>query len=432
MLSVFEIAALLLGLSAFFGWLNLRVLKLPHTIGLLIMAFASSVMLIAFERLVPGLGIAEAIKSAIEQIDLYTAIVNGMLAFLLFAGALHVDIDLMKGQKWAIGLMATIGVVISTAIVGFGIFLACRLVGFDLPLIWALVFGALISPTDPVAVLGLLKLVKVPESIKGKIAGESLFNDGAAVVIFIALLTLALGVPAGESAETHWEPGSIAALFVFEAVGGIAFGLFTGWVAYRAMGMIDDPMVEILITIAVCAVTYALSIRLHISGPIAVVMTGLLIGGRGADQAMSEKVKDYLFSFWEVVDEVLNSVLFLLIGLEVLVIGFHPQNSWMILVAIPVVLFARWVSVSIPILLLSVRQTFSRGSIPILTWGGLRGGVSVALALSLPPSEYKPIILTATFAVVIFSIVVQGLTVKWVIEKTTVPTETEAEKLLVP
>lgn len=432
MLSVFEIAALLLGLSAFFGWLNLRVLKLPHTIGLLIMAFASSVMLIAFERLVPGLGIAEAIKSAIEQIDLYTAIVNGMLAFLLFAGALHVDIDLMKGQKWAIGLMATIGVVISTAIVGFGIFLACRLVGFDLPLIWGLVFGALISPTDPVAVLGLLKLVKVPESIKGKIAGESLFNDGAAVVIFIALLTLALGVPAGEPAETHWEPGSIAALFVFEAVGGIAFGLFTGWVAYRAMAMIDDPMVEILITIAVCAVTYALSIRLHISGPIAVVMTGLLIGGRGADQAMSEKVKEYLFSFWEVVDEVLNSVLFLLIGLEVLVIGFHPQNSWMILVAIPVVLFARWVSVSIPILLLSVRQTFSRGSIPILTWGGLRGGVSVALALSLPPSEYKPIILTATFAVVIFSIVVQGLTVKWVIEKTTVPTETEAEKLLVP
>lgn len=432
MLSIFEIAASLLGLSALFGWFNLRVLKLPHTIGLLVMAFASSVVLIAVERLVPGLGVTEAIKAAIEEIDLYTAIINGMLAFLLFAGALHVDIDLMRGQKWAIGLMATIGVVISTAIVGLGIFGVCWLVGFDLPLIWALVFGALISPTDPVAVLGLLKVVKVPEAIKAKIAGESLFNDGAAVVIFIALLTLALGVPAGESLESHWEPGSIALLFLFQAVGGIAFGLLTGWIAYRAMASIDDPMIEILISLAACTVTYALSLRLHISGPIAVVMTGLLIGSHGAEHAMSEKVREYLFSFWAVIDEVLNSVLFLLIGLEVLVIGVHPHNAWMILVAIPVVLFARLISVSIPILALSVKQTFSHGAIPILTWGGLRGGVSVALALSLPPTDYKSMILTATFAVVIFSIVVQGLTVKWVIEKTSGPAVAEPEKLLVP
>jgi CPA1 family monovalent cation:H+ antiporter len=231
-------------------------------------------------------------------------------------------------------------------------------------------------------------------------------------------------------AEEHWQPGSIAALFLFEALGAIVFGLFTGWIAYRAMASIDDPMIEILISIAVCAVTYALSLRLHISGPIAVVMTGLLIGSHGAEHAMSEKVKDYLFSFWEVVDEVLNSVLFLLIGLEVLVIGVHPQNSWMILVAIPVVLFARLVSVSVPILMLSLKQTFSPGAIPILTWGGLRGGVSVALALSLPPTEFKSIILTATFAVVIFSIVVQGLSVKWVIKQTAAPAE--LEKLLVP
>lgn len=430
MLSIFEIVAVLLGLSALFGWLNLRVLKLPHTIGLLVMAFAASVVLIAVERLVPGLGITEKIKAAIAEIDLYTAIINGMLAFLLFAGALHVDIDLMRGQKWAIGLMATIGVVISTAVVGLCIFGICRLVGFEMPLIWALVFGALISPTDPVAVLGLLKVVKVPEAIKAKIAGESLFNDGAAVVIFIALLTLALGVPAGESVESHWEPGSIALLFLFQAIGGIAFGLLTGWIAFRAMKSIDDAMVEILISLAACTVTYALSVRLHVSGPIAVVMTGLLIGSHGAEHAMSEKVEEYLFSFWAVVDEVLNSVLFLLIGLEVLVIGFHPHNSWMILIAIPVVLFARLVSVSIPILALSIRQTFSHGAIPILTWGGLRGGVSVALALSLPPTDYKSMILTATFAVVIFSIIVQGLTVKWVIEKTAAPVE--PEKLLMP
>lgn len=415
MLSIFEIAALLLGLSALFGWFNLRFLGLPHTIGLLVMALVSSMALIALERLAPGLGIGDRLKAAIEQIDFYTAIVNGMLAFLLFAGALHVDIDLLKGQKWAIGLMATVGVVISTAVAGLGVFAISTLIGFELPLIWALVFGALISPTDPVAVLGLLKVVKVPEAIKAQIAGESLFNDGAAVVIFIALLTLALGVPAGASLESHWQVGSIAELFLFEAAGGIVFGLATGWLGYRAMATIDDPMIEILISIAVCAVTYALSLRLHVSGPIAVVMSGLLIGSHGAEYAMSEKVQDYLFSFWEVIDEVLNSVLFLLIGLEVLVIGFHPHNAWMILVAIPVVLAARLISVSVPIMALSMRQRFSPGVIPILTWGGLRGGVSVALALSLPPSDYKSIILTATFAVVIFSIVVQGLTVKRVI-----------------
>ena len=306
MLSIFEIAALLLGLSALFGWFNLRILRLPHTIGLLIIAFASSVVLIALEKLVPGLGITQSVKTALEQIDLYTAIINGMLAFLLFAGALHVDIDLLKGQKWAIGLMATIGVLISTLIVGFGIQLACRLFGYDLPIVWALVFGALISPTDPVAVLGLLKFVAVPETIKAKITGESLFNDGAAVVIFVALLTVALGVPAAQGDQAHWEPGSLLSLFLFQAVGGIRFWLLTGWIAFRAMASIDDPMVEILISIAVCVATYALSLRLHFSGPIAIVVTGLLIGSHGAEYAMSEKVKEYLFSFWEVIDEVLN------------------------------------------------------------------------------------------------------------------------------
>jgi CPA1 family monovalent cation:H+ antiporter len=421
MLSIFEIASMLLGLSALFGWFNLRFLRLPHTIGLLIMALASSLILVGIERLVPGLGVASRLQSAIGQIDFYTAIINGMLAFLLFAGALHVDVDLMKGQKWAIGLMATIGVVISIAVCGFGIFLACRLFGFDVPLPWALVFGALISPTDPVAVLGLLKTVNVPESIKAKIAGESLFNDGAAVVAFAALLTVALGVPANAPAEGHESVFGLIGLFLFEGGGGILFGLFTGWIAYRAMASVDDPMVEILISIGVCAVTYALSLRLHVSGPIAVVVTGLLIGSHGAEHAMSEKVKEYLFSFWEVVDELLNSVLFLLMGLEVLVLTFDVSYVGIVLAAVPIVLFARLVSVSVPILTLSIRQTFSPGAIPILTWGGLRGGVSVALALSLPENDTKSVLLAATYAVVIFSIVVQGLTVKWVIGRTAKP-----------
>ena len=418
MLSIFEIAALLLSLSALFGWFNLRFLKLPHTIGLLIMALASSLLLLGIQKLFPGLGITATLQAAIGRIDFYTAIMNGILAFLLFAGALHVDLVTLKGQKWAIGLMASIGVVISIAVCSTGLWLAAGVLGFDVSFVWALVFGALISPTDPVAVLGLLKTVNVPAPIKAKIAGEALFNDGAAVVAFSALLAVALGVPGHPAGEVHEPLWSIAAHFLFQGAGGIVFGLVTGWIAYRAMAAIDDPMVEILISIGVCAATYALSLRLNVSGPIAVVVTGLLIGNHGAKHAMSEKVQEYLFSFWEVIDELLNSILFLLIGLEVLVLSVDPAHGWIVLAAIPIVLVARWISVSVPILMLSVRQSFSSGSIPILTWGGLRGGVSVALALSLPDSAAKPVILAATYAVVIFSIIVQGLTVKWLIKRT--------------
>ena len=420
MLSIFEIGALLLAMSALFGWLNLRFLHLPHTIGLLIMALVGSLFLLVLEAIAPGLGITETLQRAIGQIDFYSAIMNGMLAFLLFAGALHVDFGLLKGQKWAIALMASIGVVISTVVIGFLLYFIVNAIGFTLPLPWALVFGALISPTDPVAVLGLLKTIKVPESIMAKIAGESLFNDGAAVVAFSVLMIVALGTE--DQIHHALSVKAIGELLLFDGLGGILFGLVTGWIAYRAMLAVDDHIIEILISLACCVCTYALSLRLHVSGPIAVVVAGLLIGNHGAQHAMSEKVEEYLFAFWEVVDEMLNSVLFLLMGLEVLVIAFAPSDIWIVLVSITIVLFGRLVSVSVPIKLLSLRQTFSAGSIPVLTWGGLRGGVSVALALSLPDSEAKPIILTATYAVVIFSIVVQGLTVKWVIGRTTRPT----------
>ncbi|MEO5759543.1 MAG: sodium:proton antiporter [Mesorhizobium sp.] len=417
MLSVFEIAALLLTLSALFGWLNLRFLKLPHTIGLLIMALSASLLLLALQKIAPGLGITATLQAVMEQIDFTSAIMNGMLSLLLFAGALHVDFNLLKGQKWAITLMASIGVVISTAVVGVALWFAAGALGFNVPLPWALVFGALISPTDPVAVLGLLKSINVPASIKAKIAGESLFNDGVAVVAFSVLVTVALAT-AGQHRPDLWD---IAELLVYEGLGGALFGFITGWIAYRAMLAVDDHIVEILISLAVCVGTYTLCHRLHLSGPIAVVVTGLLIGNHGAEHAMSETVEDYLFAFWEVVDEMLNSILFLLLGLEVLVLSFNPSHGWIVLVAIPIVLAGRFASVWIPISLLAVRQTFSPGSIPVLTWGGLRGGVSVALALSLPGSVAKPVLLTATYAVVIFSIIVQGLTMKWVIGKTTDP-----------
>lgn len=410
-MSVFEIAALLLTLSALFGWVNLRFLRLPHTIGLLIMALAASLFLVVLQEVFPALAVTAALKGVLEEIDFYSALMEGMLSLLLFAGALHVDLDLLRDQKWPVAAMASIGVVISTAVIGVALWGAAGAFGVALPLPWALVFGALISPTDPVAVLGLLKTIDVPEAIKAKIAGESLFNDGVALVAFSVLITVAM--VSGD--QTPPSVLGTVEFLVYEVVGSMVFGLATGWLAYRAMLAVDDHIVEILVSVAACLATYTVCHRLHLSGPIAVVVTGLLIGNHGAEHAMSEKVEEYLFAFWEVVDEILNSVLFLLIGLEVLVIGFDPANLWIVLIAIPIVLAGRFVSVSVPISLLSLRRAFSAGAIPILTWGGLRGGVSVALALSLPDSAVKTMLLTATYAVVIFSIIVQGLTMKRVI-----------------
>ncbi|MGB7288410.1 MAG: sodium:proton antiporter, partial [Salaquimonas sp.] len=381
MLSLFEIAALLLAISAFFGWVNHVVLKLPHTIGLLVMALVTSLVLLLAEKLFPALSITNTMQAAIGQIDFYATVMEGMLAFLLFAGALHVDFDFLKDQKWAIGVLATIGVCISTTVVGIGFWLLAGLFGIDLPLMWALVFGALISPTDPVAVLSLLKSVNVPHSLEAKIAGESLFNDGVGVVVFTILVAIAVG-SAGEGG--HVDAAHVAELFFVEAGGGALLGLFTGWIAYRAMATMDQYSLEILITLGVVAATYAIAIRLHISGPIAVVVAGLLVGNRGARIGMSEETRKHLFEFWELLDEILNSVLFLLIGLEVLILTFDPSFGWLAACSIPLVLMARFIAVSLPVISLSKFLPFTSGAIPVLTWGGLRGGISVALVLSLP------------------------------------------------
>lgn len=419
LLSLFEIAAVLLALSALFGWINHVFLKLPHTIGLLVMALLASLVLLLAERYFPALGITDAIQAAIGQIDFYATVMEGMLAFLLFAGALHVDFDFLKDQKWSIGVMATIGVLISTFIVGAGFWYMAQIFGFQLPFMWALVFGALISPTDPVAVLSLLKSINVPHALEAKIAGESLFNDGVGVVIFTIVLAIAVG---GGAEHGGVEPVEIAELFFLEAGGGAVLGLVTGWIAYRAMASMDEYTLEILITLGVVAATYAIALRLHLSGPIAVVITGLLVGNRGARIGMSETTRQHLFAFWELIDEILNSVLFLLIGLEVLIITLDASFGWLVTFTIPLVLFGRLMAVSIPIYVLSFWLKFTGGVIPVLTWGGLRGGISVALALSLPVNEYKPMILMATFAVVLFSIIIQGLTVKTLISKTVDPT----------
>ena len=412
-MSIFEIGAFLIGVSAVFGYLNHRYLKLPHTVGLVMIALAASLVVILIEIVSPASPVMEIITDVLTQINFYDTVMRGMLSFLLFAGALHVDFAVFKSRARAIALMATLGILVSTFLIGWLTWLILNAFGIETPFIWALVFGALISPTDPVAVLGLFKTVNVPETLEAKMAGESLFNDGVGVVVFTVVVTIAAGTSGqGDSVDA----ASIAELFFVEAIGGAILGLIAGYAGYRAMHAIDEHNLEVLITLALVMVTYALALRMHMSGPIAMVVAGLFIGNKGMKYAVSENTADYIRKFWSLLDEILNSVLFLLIGLEVLVIAKLADHIGVALLAIPVTLAARWISVSIPITILSRWSSFSKGVIPILTWGGLRGGIAVALALSLPANQYKPTILTITYAVVLFSIIVQGLTIKPLVE----------------
>ena len=414
MLSVFDLIAVLLVLTATFGWFNHVVIRLPHTIGLLVMGLAASLFLIGVEIARPEVHLYEDLAVLLRQVDFRATVLNGLLAFLLFAGALHVDLSLLRRRAWPIGVMATAGVAISIAVIGVGLWWISDVLGVPLPLPWALVFGALISPTDPVAVLSTLKSVKVPETLEADMSGESLFNDGVGVVVFTVLLAIASG-----GGEDGASPGHIAELFFVEALGGAALGFATGYLAYRSMRVIDNYPLETLISLAVAAGTYAAAAKFHMSGPIAVVVAGILIGNRGPQDAMSDLTQRYVFGFWQLVDEILNSVLFLLIGLEVLVLGFDPAFAWLSLASIPLALIARFLAVALPVMVLRTRQKFAPGTIPVLTWGGLRGGISIALALSLPDVAEKPALLAATYAVVVFTIVIQGLSLRSLVERVT-------------
>ena len=411
-LSSFDAAAILIVLAAALGYVNFRFLGLPSSIGLTVMGAIASLVVVAIDRLLPGADFAHDIVRFIAGIDFHTTLMDGMLSFLLFAGALHVDWGELRRGRWPIIVLSTIGVALSTALVGGGFWLLTRLVGFEFPAIWCFVFGALISPTDPVSVMGVLKRADVSPRLESTVAGESLFNDGVGVVIFTILLASAIsgqGLTISHAAQ----------LFAVEAGGGILLGLAIGWIAFRMMRSIDDYKVEVLISLAVVMGGYAIARPLHVSGPVAMAVAGLIIGNAGVAHAMSDTTRDYLHKFWDLIDDILNTVLFLLIGLEVVTITSDPRLFLLGAGAIPLALASRSVSVLLPMRAIRPNHRYGLVAPVTLIWGGLRGGISIALALGLPDGPARSVILSATYVVVLFSVIVQGGTIKRVLERLT-------------
>jgi len=408
-MSLFEIIAVLITLAALFSYFNHRVLRLPTTIGLMLMALTLSVAVITLGVIVPD--VEETARSFLASIDFSETLMHGMLGFLLFAGALHIDLGDLAEQKKIVALLATLGVLVSTLVIALLTWGISSLLGLGLEPIHCLLFGALISPTDPIAVLGLLKELGAPRDLATKIAGESLFNDGVGVVVFMALLGVA-------GLSGHGQVGALEVLqlFLIEAVGGALFGFVVGYAAYRLLKSVDRYQVEILISIALVTGGYALAEALHVSAPIAMVVAGLLIGNHGRSFVMSDTTRDNLDTFWELVDEVLNAVLFVLIGLEVLLLTFSRTYLAAGVLAVSATLLARVIAVGLPVTLLRPFRSFSPHTVKVLTWSGLRGGISVALALGLGQqldaghATAREAILVMTYTVVVFSIVVQGLT----------------------
>ena len=422
--SIFDLGAMLLTFTAAFGWINRRFVRLPGTIGLLLMGLLASLLLVVADLVFPEQHLYKDLSSVLDQIDFTEVVMNDMLAFLLFAGAMNLNMKALHDRIWPVVALAVVGTVISTIVVGAGFWVIAQWMGYPMSWIWSLVFGALISPTDPIAVLSILKNVRVAESLKIEMQGEALFNDGISIVLF----TLLVGI-ATQSGDPSSSIGVAAAKMFAEAIGGLAFGAATGYLGYRAMRSIDDFPIEVLITLALVTGTYSWAGRLGLSGPLSIVAAGIVVGYRAPKDAMSDRTERYVSGLWTLIDEVLNSVLFLLIGLEVLVLGFDGSALPLALAAIPIVLIGRLAAVSAPILIFPWSDKLSARNIPFLTWAGVRGGISIALALALPMVTQKPAILSATYAVVLFTLVVQGGTLAK-IAKITLPSDTreDAEK----
>ncbi|OJH44234.1 sodium:proton antiporter [Paracoccus sp. SM22M-07] len=403
-MSPLQIAAVILALAAASGSFNYFFFRLPPSIGILVTALLGSIAILGVDLYLPDLQLVGQMRDLVASMQFSGSLLDGMLGLLLFAGALHVSIADLRKEALPVLLMATLGIAISTAIVGFGF---SWITG--MPILIALVFGALISPTDPVAVLGILQDAKIRKSLETKIAGESLFNDGVGYVVFLLLVGLAF--PSGDShGPAGFDLGSAVALFLQEAVGGAVLGAVLGWSVFQLMRRIDDYPLEVMLTLALALGGYELALGLHVSAPIMAVIAGLMIGNAGRRDAMSEETRTYVDGFWRLIDEILNAALFLMIGMEIFQLTITRDMAVTLPAAIALALVARLMSVALPILILRPIRHEARDVIPLMTWGGLKGGISVALALSLPDSDWKAPILAATYAVVVFSILVEGLT----------------------
>lgn len=402
-MEIYHIISVLIFLTMLFAYVNAKLIKWPSTIGIMLLALITSILLVIFGSEVPWL-VKEA-KQMVNDIDFRVVLLQIMLSFLLFAGAIHIDYKNLKAQLIPVLVLATIGTLLSTAIMGAITYYLLGMFNIEAPFIHCLLFGALISPTDPIAVLGILKKAGIPETLELKIAGESLFNDGIGVVIFLTILEISSPGAAKMSVD------DVGLLFLREAVGGLAFGGVLGYAGFLVLKSIDDYHVELLITLSLVMCGYWLADYIHVSAPLAIVVAGILVGNKGREAALSETTRDYLGKFWELIDEILNAILFMLIGLEMLALDISPKIVIVGGILIAAVLLSRLVSIYLPVTLLRSKMQLEKNAIMILTWGGLRGGISVALALSLPEEMNRNDWVLVTYIIVVFSIIVQGLTV---------------------
>lgn len=412
---MFDITVICLVLTAILAYLNHRYVGLPTAIGVMGIALSLSIALVVLDKM--G---AHALRSyevsLLSAIDFSDVLMRGMLSILLFAGALHVDLNDLNRYKWQVGFLSMVGTIVSTVLVGLAVWFILPAAGIALPLPLCLLFGALIAPTDPIAVMGIVKAAGAPKNLEIVIAGESLFNDGIGVVLFSLFLAMVAG-------GQHPTPAQGGILLAREVGGGLLFGWILGYFTYRMLKSIDSYQVEILITLAAVLGGYSLAHHLHVSGPLAMVVAGLLIGNHGRRMAMSAKTREHLDMFWELLDEILNAVLFMILGLEVILIPFSIPILLAVMAVIGIVLGIRLISVGIPVFTGSRFFQLPGGSWKVLTWGGLRGGISVALALSLPQGPSRNVILALTYGVVVFSILGQGLTIGWVVRKSLTASE---------
>ncbi len=411
--------SVLIVLASFFAYINHRVLKLPNTIGIMVIAIIVSVILVMFgETILPKT--TTKLQDLFGSLNFTDVLMGAMLNFLLFAGGIHVNIRDLREQLSPVIIFATVGVLISTFVVAIATFYALPLVGVHIPFLYCLVFGALISPTDPVAVLSILKKANVTKSLETKVAGESLFNDGMAVVVFAVVLQLAIGTNVDLTLE------NIGFLLLKEAGGGLVLGVFLGFTASRAMRLVDDYIISVLITLSVVMGGYLIAHQFHFSAPLAMVAAGLFMGNFNIRFNMKSETQDYLIKFWELIDEIMNAVLFLFIGFELLIIKNLNDYLFAGGICIMIVLLARWISIFLPTQFMRFKNRFTPQTVKVLVWGGIRGGVSIALALSIPKNEYSDAIISITYCVVVFSIIVQGLT----IEKVANPKKIASEEKL--